>query len=82
MLCRQYHLERLMVSVNSLHQFPADCPCLVGVKSEGKQQNDLRTQRDNPLCSGSRENFLKEEEIPYADIFLQQIMELAKDDKV
>ena len=31
---------------------------------------------------GSRENFLKEEEIPYADIFLQQIMELAKDDKV
>jgi hypothetical protein len=31
---------------------------------------------------GLRENYLKEEEIPYAENFLQQIMELAKDDKV
>ena len=31
---------------------------------------------------GLRENFLKEEEIPYAENFLQQIMELAKYEKV
>ena len=30
-----------MVTGDTLHQFPADSPCLIGVKSEGKQKNDL-----------------------------------------
>lgn len=39
--CSQYYFKRLMVSADSLHHFPAEYPCLVGVKAEGKQQNDL-----------------------------------------
>ena len=30
-----------MVSADSLNKFPADCPCLIRVKSEGKQKNNL-----------------------------------------
>jgi len=40
--CCQYHLKWLMVAADTLHQFPTDCPCLIGVKSEGKQKNDLQ----------------------------------------
>ena len=39
--CCQYHLKRLVVTADSLHQFPADCPCLIGVQAKCKQQNDL-----------------------------------------
>ena len=34
--CSQYYFKRLMVACNTLHQFPADCPCLVGVKARRK----------------------------------------------
>ena len=34
--CSQYYFKRLMVSADPLHQFLADCPCLVGVKAKRK----------------------------------------------
>lgn len=36
-----------MVTGDTLHQFPADCPCLIGVQTEGKQQNDLHIIHDD-----------------------------------
>ena len=46
--CRcQYHLKGLVVTANTLHQFPADCPCLIGIQAEGKQQNDLHIIHDD-----------------------------------
>ena len=37
----QYYLKGFVVTGDTLHQFPADCPCLIGVQAEGKQQNNL-----------------------------------------
>ena len=51
--CCQYHLKWLMVAADSLHQFPTDCPCLIGVKAEGKQQNDLHIIYGDIVCSQS-----------------------------
>lgn len=34
--CCQNHLKGLMVTGDTLHQFPTDCPCLVSVKVKGK----------------------------------------------
>ena len=34
--CCQYHLKWLVVSLDSFHQFLANCPCLIRVKTESK----------------------------------------------
>ena len=34
--CCQYHLKWFVVTGDTLHQFLADCPCLIGVKARRK----------------------------------------------